>query len=264
MQGFWNQTWVFRGGTWLNVTGTSGRAPPAGETAMTYDSVLQEVLLVDSTYFPNATPALTWTFANGQWSYLATPTVAPYLGQAGSNLVYDASDEYALFAGPSTSEYTGNITEQTWVLNDTDLGAPPVLSFNVTPRNLTSGETVHISASATGGFGALALQVKIGIPGCPVSERGAGSWTCVVSGSGPAVILFQVFDQSGRAVSSIVSLYISAPSSPSYAWIEFAVAIGALLVAIAATVIFVHRRRRARSPPPNAPSAAETAVRPPP
>jgi hypothetical protein len=124
-QGFWNQTRVFRGDEWVNVTAVSGRAPPADEGAMTYDSSDQVILLEDAAFFPNGTPARTWEFSDSRWGYLNTPSSSPPLGEGGTNFAYDARDRYGLFVGNFISMYIGNFTTETWKFDRTSLGPPP-------------------------------------------------------------------------------------------------------------------------------------------
>ena len=262
-QGFWNQTWVYRGDEWVNVTAASGPAPPGGDAAMTYDSSERVVVLEDPQYLANGTPGRTWEFANGRWSYLETPSDAAYLENGGCSFIYDPHDGYALLLGSGISAYSGNTTTQTWKLNRTDIGAPPTPTLNVTPRNLTEGAAVHITASATGGYGALALLVRTTVPGCWEIERQAGSWNCTTNGSGEAVVGFVVVDQAGRWVSVFAIVQIAPPPPPSTNWLAYAVAVG-VLAAVAVVAVAVVIRHRRRPPPANATSSAPGSAGPPP
>jgi hypothetical protein len=265
--GFWNQPWLFRGGEWLNVTATSGPSPPAADGAMTYDSSDQAVLLVDAGYASNHTPAMTWEFANGSWAFLSTPSTPGFFEPGGSNLCFDAHDGYALFVLPSESQYTGELTTKTWKFDRTEIGSPPTATLMVTPRNLTEGGTVQITASASGGYGSLALLVRLDIPGCWGIERQAGSWDCTTNDSGEAAVLFVVFDQAGRYVSSLTILEISPPPRPAPSWADDAITVGVVAAGvvaaglIAAAAVGTLNERRRRPPPriasPSAPGAAE-------
>jgi hypothetical protein len=253
--GFWNQTWVFRGAEWLNVTATSGPAPVAAEGAMTYDASEQELLLVDGGSFANSTPARTWDFTNGRWAYLATPSSAPFIGDGGSNFAYDPHDGYALFVGAYYSDYSGTSPEtmtQTWKFDRTDIGPPPSLALNVTPRNVTVGGSVHVTARATGGFGALALRVVVALPGLMETEGRNGSWNFTTTESGFGVVALDVSDQSGRAVQALREVNVTSSSSPPGASPLFEVvewAGIAAAVTLVAVILSVLLRRRARRPP---------------
>jgi hypothetical protein len=264
--GFWNQTWVYRGSQWINVTAASGPDPPAGEGAMTYDPGARSVLLVDGGYSSNHTPMFTWQFANGTWNYLPTPSTAPFLGEGGGNLVYDGRDGSTLFVGNYSSAYTGNTTTQTWMYAATNIGPPPVLTLTVTPQNVTNGGKVRVSAAETGGYGALAYEVRIEIPGCYEVERQAGAWECTTTGSGPGVVGFQVTDQAGRVVTALASVEIASPpsSSPLTLWLYYV--LGSAIVVTALGVVFARdakRHPKARSPEePTPPSPAPDDVPP--
>jgi hypothetical protein len=69
---------------------------------------------------------------------------------------------------------------------------------NVTPRNLTVGAAVHIAASATGGFGALAFHLILDLPGDDELVNGPGSWNFTTTGAGEGIVSHEVTDQSGR------------------------------------------------------------------
>ncbi|MGP8072668.1 MAG: hypothetical protein ACLPZM_06020 [Thermoplasmata archaeon] len=251
VQGFWNQTWVFRGDQWVNVTAVSGPSPPAAEGAMTYDSSDQVLLLVDAGYFANITPARTWEFTDGQWSYLNTPSIVPFLGDGGGNFAYDAHDGYCLFVGNFISSYSGNFTTETWKFDRTSLGPLPSLALNVTPRELAVGGTVHIAASAAGGYGALAIQVTIDLPGQYQTEREPGLWNFTVTEGGLGLVFLGVADQSGRFVDLHAFLNVTSPASPSTDLPVYILGAGVVAVAAIVTVLIVVRRRRTRSPPSN-------------
>jgi hypothetical protein len=264
--GFWNQTWVYRGSQWINVTGVSGPDPPAGEGAMTYDPEDQAVMLVDGGYSSNHTSMFTWEFANGSWAYVPAPSTAPFLGQGGGNLVYDARDGYTLFVGNSSSAYTGNATTQTWMYAATIIGPPPILTLTVTPQNVTNGGKVRVSAAETGGYGALAYEVRIQIPGCYEVERQVGTWECTTTGSGPGVVGFQVTDQAGRVVTALASVEIASPpsASPLTTWLYYVV--GSAIFVTALGIVFAWdawRHKQARPPAPEAPPSSASGPPPP-
>jgi hypothetical protein len=261
--GFWNETWVFRGDAWVNLTATSGPAPPGGDAAMIYDASEQVVMLEDPGYLPNGTPARTWEFANGQWSYLGTPSDAPYLVNGGCSFVYDPHDGYALLLGSGGSAYSENTTTQTWKLDRTEIGPPPVPLLTVTPRNLTEGASVHITASATGGFGALALAVRISLPGCVGVKRLAGSWNCTPDASGEGAVGLSVSDQAGRMVSVTTFVLVAPSPSPSADYLVDVLVVGVPVTACAVAIAMVIRHHRRRPPLRDALSPAPGSAGPP-
>jgi hypothetical protein len=248
--GFGNDTWVYRNGTWQDVTATSGRAPPPSYAVMTYDAAENAVILTDANGVLGSNEAeQTWEFAGGQWSYVNTPGIAPYMGAGYPNLAYDAHDGYVLWAGEYSSFYTHKFTNQTWKLDRTALGPAPVAHLNVTPQNSSLGTPVRIQASVTGGYGALAVGVLVTAPGCELEEQSVGSWNCTATSSGRGLVILNVFDQAGRAGRAVAGFNITSPAS-STGWTWYAVFGLVGISAVLAGVLLVrHRRKRTRPTP---------------
>lgn len=98
-----NDTWVFAGGTWTNITATAGAAPSARfEMSMTYAASEGYVLLfggysfasVNGTYFAD-----TWTFSHGKWTNITTTEVQTPQARDGAALADSPSGYTMLFGG---------------------------------------------------------------------------------------------------------------------------------------------------------------------
>ncbi|MCI4342179.1 MAG: PKD domain-containing protein [Thermoplasmata archaeon] len=92
-----NDTWIFVNGTWQNVTGTSGPAPPPGDgpALMTYDAGDRYVLLVVP---GDVLSNRTWIFQAGVWTHLAVGGLTSGTEFPGG-LTYDSTDGYAVATG---------------------------------------------------------------------------------------------------------------------------------------------------------------------
>jgi len=244
---FGNETWVYRGGDWHDVTATSGNSPPPSEVTMTYDSAENAVLLVSSGSVPYQMQDRTWEFADGQWSYVSTPGVAPFMGQGQQNLVFDAHDGYAVFVGAFGSLYTGKETNETWKFDRTSLGPAPLAFLNVTPQNSSVGTPIRITAQATGGYGAIGVSLDVDALGCYLAERSLGSWSCNTTSGGRGGVLLEVRDQAGRTAYALVGFNVSSPASSSADWTWYA-ALGGVGIAVVLAGILVVRYRRKKAP----------------
>jgi hypothetical protein len=260
----WNQTWVYSAGEWTNASVTSGAAPPGGTAALTYDPSDQAVLLeTPYGFFANVTPGGTWEYANGTWGRLATASPPPDYGVGGSYFVDDPTDGYPLLVSNMISAYSGKVTTETWKLDHTVIGPPPNPALTVSPRNLTEGATVHISASATGGFGAVGLLIQIDIPGCVETLRQAGSWNCTTNGSGEGIVYLGATDQANRRVFVFAIVLVASPPSPVNYLVDGLI-VGGMLAAATAAVVLVIRRVRGGRRPETAASASLSPGRLPP
>lgn len=252
-QGFQNQTWVFSSNDWSNVTAASGPAPPADEGAMAYDASIGALVLADAGYFANSSPALTWVFANGSWSYLPVPSVPPSIGSGEENLVFDPAVGYTLLVIDGLSGYTGNFTTETWMLNRTSIGPPPTVALSVAPINLTVGSSFRVIATAVGGYGAVGLRLIAYVPGCMWTNRTVEvsiTEICTPTAVGESPFFgASVSDQAGRGVYTFQYVGITAPPS-TWRWSFVAElligSVGAAGVVLFAIIVVV-RRQAARS-----------------
>jgi hypothetical protein len=244
-----NETWTYDNGSWTNVTGVSGPEPPAAAAQATYDPSSGSVVLLSSESSPGNVSDSTWDYSNGTWSFVATPS-APRSVAGG--LTFDGRDGFPLLVLPGSSLTTGQPSTEVWKFDRTAIGTPPVPRLSVTPTNPSAGETIHVVASAVGGFGVVGALVSILGPGCDVLQYGLGTYNCTPNSGGSGVATLFVTDQAGRVKFVTEQFNVTAPSLiPEWAWYPIA---GAVLALIAATVVILVRRRRKdtgrRGPPP--------------
>jgi PKD repeat protein len=122
-----NDTWVYRNGTWSNISASVGPAPPARFDAnLVYDPKDGYLDLIGgSTAGQSAACDAncndTWAFSGGHWSRLSTPWSygLRYVNSAGgASAVYDSTDGYILvlqsYTGGSTQGTTWSVTGSTW------------------------------------------------------------------------------------------------------------------------------------------------------
>lgn len=99
-----NDTWVFKGGLWYNITSTAGNAPlPSYGMSMAYDAADGYVVAWGGTHFVSSCAAPfpdcngTWIFQGGKWSLLPGTHTPPGQGAGSSSpMVYDETDGYVL------------------------------------------------------------------------------------------------------------------------------------------------------------------------
>lgn len=111
--GVFNDTWIFRNGTWSNITRTAGTAPlPRFDVSMAYDAADAEVVL-----FGGASVGFggivvyndTWAFQNGRWSLVAVSGPAPS-ARYEAGMAYSGVDrKIVMFGG-----YNGSYLNDTW------------------------------------------------------------------------------------------------------------------------------------------------------
>ncbi|HYK93881.1 MAG TPA: PKD domain-containing protein, partial [Thermoplasmata archaeon] len=83
-----NQTWVFRGGTWFNVTNPHDAPPARFHASMDWDATAGGVLLFGGMAPTEALLNDTWIFRGGFWSNL-TPTSNGPSARYGASLAFD-------------------------------------------------------------------------------------------------------------------------------------------------------------------------------
>ncbi len=134
-QGWYNDTWIWKGTGGLAGTWTAGPAAPAGLTprggmAMAYDPAIAKIVLFGGAG-PNDWPPRneTWLFDGTTWT--AGP-VAPagLAGRTGAGMVYDdALGKLVLFGGTGVSPYN-----DTWFFDGTGWTAGPASPAGLQPR----------------------------------------------------------------------------------------------------------------------------------
>jgi PKD repeat protein len=95
-----NDTWIFQGGVWTNITSSLTESPAArGWASLTYDQAIQDLVLTQGAYCDPQTGvncSLPWAFANGSWAPL------PPIPSSVTNLCdsyYGATSVYDSYAG---------------------------------------------------------------------------------------------------------------------------------------------------------------------
>lgn len=109
--GWINQTWIFQGGNWKNITRPV--APPASyDGGMTYDSKDRAIVWFGGCRSSTCAPAgsnYTWEFAHGAWRNVTKGPAPPSRSSAG--FVYDTAGGYVLlFGGYSARGFSLNDT----------------------------------------------------------------------------------------------------------------------------------------------------------
>jgi hypothetical protein len=135
-----NDTWVFKGGFWTNITATAGDAPPpVYGMSMAYDAADGYVVAWGGSYFVSSCPMPfpdcngTWAFQGGKWSALPTRHTPPTNGMVSPGpMVYDAADGYILLFDTDPA--------QTWTFH---AGA----WTQINPKGTTNGTYVQPSTT---------------------------------------------------------------------------------------------------------------------
>jgi hypothetical protein len=139
-------TWKFAGGSWTNITTTSG--PPGRAVAtMDYDAVAGFTVLFGGVNSATGQLGDTWKFVGGVWTSIVTITSASPRSNAA--MVYDAADTYLVLFGGT---YAGAVLSDTWAFSASAPAFDYLLSNNG-PVNIVAGSsgTVTITTSLTSG-----------------------------------------------------------------------------------------------------------------
>lgn len=122
-----NDTWVWKGGGWTDLTPTLSVAPsPRYDAAMAYDDALGALVLFGG-YTGSTHLGDTWLFENGAWTNLS-PAVSPPAREDAS-MAYDPLDNYVVLFGGELQDAA--ISNDTWTFandhwtNRTTPTAPP-------------------------------------------------------------------------------------------------------------------------------------------
>ena len=148
--------------------------------------------------------------------------------------------------------------------------APLVTSFRASPPELTVGDAVTFSASASGGFSPLTYAYLHLPAGC--ASQNLSTFTCIPNATGNSTVTVQVTDLIGRSSEAYATVTVDPVSGPGggngtggsggpFLGLSpialAALAIGAVAVVVALVVAVRWRRDRAR-PPPTEPPADDT------
>lgn len=122
-----NDTWMWRDGSWTDLTPTLSVAPsPRYDAAIAYDDALGAVILFGG-YTGSTHLGDTWLFQNGAWTNLS-PAVSPPAREDAS-IAYDPLDSYVVLFGGELQDRA--IANDTWTFandhwtNRTTPRAPP-------------------------------------------------------------------------------------------------------------------------------------------
>ncbi len=149
-----NDTWVFSGGTWRNLS--LAEAPsPRGEMGLGFDSSQSALILFGGANAAGTSFGDTWAFTGGTWSNITSalpnaPTPRSGLAEAGSNTTGGAGANVVVFGGLEArgSGSPGATLADTWVGGSLPLNAQ---SVQVVPRHADVGQPVEFSVVAYGG-----------------------------------------------------------------------------------------------------------------
>jgi hypothetical protein len=135
--GVFGDTWMFRNGTWTQLTPTLSPTPRVF-MAMAYDP-LDGYLLLFGGYNGTTVYGDTWSFAHGQWTNI-TPLSSP-APRYGAQMTYDAADSEMVLYGGTNS--TGFAFHDTWAFAH---GAWTQLSPATNPGGVVAGAMVYDAA----------------------------------------------------------------------------------------------------------------------
>jgi len=115
LSGYFNDTWMFNGTGWANVT--HGVAPPARSLfEMAYDAFDREVIVDGGAMYDFSAYAWenidnTWAFAAGNWTNISYAAPGGALDRAGGQAVYDPWNRSVVFVGGgATTNWTYGCT----------------------------------------------------------------------------------------------------------------------------------------------------------
>jgi hypothetical protein len=190
-----NDTWIFRNGSWSDHSNSSGiPMPRLAYGSIANDPVFGGVVML--------TP-YGWTFhySAGRWTNLtgsAWPTPGARYEMA---MTFDARDGYVLLQGGLGYSAETVPLSDTWIWRGEGSPSPPrVLALAITPTHPEVGVPLSPAASVSGGTGNLSFD-WVGLPaGC--DSRDSFEIDCVPIGSGPrhvSLIVTDEFDESALA-----------------------------------------------------------------
>src|SRR3989475_7411170 len=206
-------TWKFAGGSWTNITTTTG--PPARTlSTLAYDAADGYTLLFGGVSGTTGFFGDTWRFLAGTWTNIPT-SIAPSARSNGS-IAYDDADHYiVLFGGTSTA--VGLSDTWTWesVIGTrttfTQLRCYPAVIATSQSQNCMVAVTDSVAAGASVPIGTVTLTVT-GVTGtftpspCPLTPfltfGGFCSFTFSATTTGAATITAHYDGDSAHATSS--------------------------------------------------------------
>jgi hypothetical protein len=197
-------TWAFSDGVWTDLTGESTLTPPLlSYTSITYDPVIQEVILFGGDNFTSSRLAVneTWAFRAGQWTDLASRVSPPPRYSAA--LGYDPSTVQVITYGGEGTVPNGEggatyypLADMWAFSNDSWTELVPSLSASLPMTDV--GVPTILTTEASTSSGTLAFSYS-GLPGGCLSEDDP-TITCVPTVAGTyhvtAAVTYAVGGQS--------------------------------------------------------------------
>jgi PKD repeat protein len=101
---YYNDTWAFEGGHWVNLTNPVAPSPRFG-FGLTYDAEDGYVVLFGGSSRATSFLNDTWTYSGGNWTNITRPQGAPP-PRYWSSMTYDAEDAYVVLFGGLTTGST--------------------------------------------------------------------------------------------------------------------------------------------------------------
>jgi hypothetical protein len=257
-------TWEFVSGTWVNATASAPQSTPfyfALGAALTYDPILEDLLLVFSGYGNRGfgpQSNVTWALGSSGWTMLS-PTASPS-GLLFGEATYDGADGYPIFPAASPISVFADGFATFWTFTVGPLPPPPsIQSFSAQPDPALLGTTVTLHAAASGGY--LPVSYAYILPdSCGGTSIGSvynlTTTTCgPVRATGTFVISVWATDLLNRqaganATMTVVVTLPSHGSAPKYSSEEIAALSGLGIAVVAGLSIVVWRRRARRASRP--------------
>ncbi len=177
-RGYQNDTWVFSGGHWSNITKPAAAHPSErSEVAIAYDFSLNTTVLFGG-YSP-ADPNLgdTWTFRAGTWTNLTANLPTSPTGRRDMGASFDSTTRASLFFGgmsTTTSPPRTNYLQDTWYFAGALAASRPVVNTS----SVDGGQQIRFSTQVTGGVAPYVFAWK-SLPGC--SSQDLPSFTCTTA-----------------------------------------------------------------------------------
>ena len=199
-----------------------------------------------------------WTLTNSRGDLSAS---------TGQNVTFaagPAAGSDTIFVNASLSETTVEAPEVAITITSSGQGWPTISSFTITPSNLTVGDTVTFSVSASGGSPPYTYGYS-GLPSGCVSSN-VSAFNCTPTAAGNYTVAVIVLDRNAHSAEAFASLAVNpAPSSTSpppggisslWPFSEqtlWLIAVVAVVVVVAVVLLLARRKTRSAEPPPDYP-----------
>jgi hypothetical protein len=135
-----NDTWLFKAGTWTELSNGSAPSPsPRDGAAMAYDPQARELLLYGGFQGKPQAGNDTWGFSGGSWSLLSS--TGPN-GSVGAAMVYDAHDGYPVLITGCVGQDCGTLSiEPNWSMKWQNGSWSPLNLSPALPAGVAMGAT---------------------------------------------------------------------------------------------------------------------------